>query len=205
VYAESDEVRIENVEVESLEQFMKEFSVIPDELREYMGKVEEVEIDDFVLLDIHLSEELQNYTNEICKKYEMDYMFVLSVFATESEFKSGAKCKNQVGKGYSVGIGQLNQNYIKWFSELTGIENFDIYNDKHNIEGSVAVLKFYRDYWKNNVEGISEEDLWFFTLNSYNMGINGYKSYVRNTGEISRHYDRKVLKNKTKLEVDGGM
>lgn len=188
----------DNEQLENLKRFIKEFSVIPKELREQIKEEEE-----FILLDIPLSEDLQKFCFETCKEYNMDYIFVLSVFATESEFKSYAKCKNQVGNGYSVGIGQLNENYTKWFSELTGIENFDVYNDKHNIEGSIAVLKFYRDYWKNNVDEISEEELWYFTLNSYNMGINGYKSYIRNTGETSRHYDRKVLKNKIKLENGG--
>lgn len=187
-----------NVDIENWEQFIKNFSVIPKELKEQMN-------DDFTLLNIPLAKDLQRFTYDTCKKYEMDYIFVLSVFATESEFKSGVKSKNQVGGGYSVGIGQLNQNYIKWFEELTGIEDFDIYNDKHNIEGSITVLKFYRDYWKNNVEGMSEEELWYFTLNSYNMGINGFKKYIRNTGNISRSYDRKVMKNKIKLEQDGGL
>jgi hypothetical protein len=191
-----------SVEIEKLEQFIKEFSVVPQEVREYVNN-EEVE-EEFVLLDIPLSKELQIYTYETCKKYEMDYIFVLSVFATESEFKSYDKSKNQVGGGYSIGIGQLNENYIKWFGELTKIEKFDIYNDKHNIEGSVAVLKFYRDYWIN--QGITDEDsLWFYTLGAYNMGIDGYKKYIRSTGEVSRHYDRKVMKNKIKLEQDGGL
>jgi hypothetical protein len=186
-----------NVEIKILEEFIKEFSILPQEIKEQMN-------DDFTLLNIPLAEDLQRFTYDTCKKYEMDYIFVLSVFATESEFKSGVKSKNQVGGGYSVGIGQLNQNYIKWFGELTKIEKFDIYNDKHNIEGSVAVLKFYRDYWIN--QGITDEDsLWYYTLGAYNMGIDGYKKYIKNTGEVSRHYDRKVMKNKIKLEQDGGL
>jgi hypothetical protein len=192
VYAES------NVEVgvENLEQFIQDFSVIPQAVKdEYYG--------DFVLLDIPLSEELQNYIFETSKKYDIDYMLIMSIFATESEFKSYNKSKNQVGGGSSIGIGQLNENYIKWFGELTSIENFDIYNDRNNIEGSIAVLKFYNDYWRNNAEGISEEELWFFTLNSYNMGIDGFKKYMKNTGKINREYDRKVLENKIKLEQGG--
>jgi hypothetical protein len=188
----------ENVEVENLEQFVDNFSIISEQVKEeYYG--------DFVLFNIPLSEELQFYTFEMSKKYDTDYMLVMSVFATESEFKSNTKSKNQVGGKSSVGIGQLNENYIEWFGELTGIKNFDIYDNRHNIEGSIAVLKFYNDYWKNNVEGISEEDLWYYALNSYNLGIEGFKKYVRNTGKISRSYDKKVLKNKIKLEMDGGI
>lgn len=183
------------VELENLEQFIKDFSVIPQGVKEEYYK-------NIILPNIPLSEDLQIFTYEICKKYRMDYIFVLSVFATESEFRSEVKSKNQIDGGYSVGIGQLNQNYIKWFSKLTNIENFDIYDNKHNIEGSIAVLKFYRDYWIN--QGITDEDnLWYYTLGAYNMGIEGYKKYVKNTGEVSRHYDRKVLKNKIKLEQGG--
>jgi hypothetical protein len=185
-----------NVEIENLEQFIDSFSIIPEEVKEFMES-------DFTLLNIDLSEELQRFTYDTCEKYDMDYMYVLSVMATESEFKSKAKSKNQVGGGHSISYMQLNNQYIEWYIELTGIKDFNIWNEKHNIEGGIAVLKFYRDYWKNNVEDISEEELWYFALNSYNMGINGFKSYVRDTGEISRHYDRKVMKNKIKLEQGG--
>jgi hypothetical protein len=187
-----------NIEVENLEQFLDSFSIIPQEVKEeYYG--------DFRLLSIPLSEDLQVYTFEMSKKYDMDYFYIMSVFLTESEFESGAKSKNQIGGGSSIGIGQLNENYIKWFSELTSIKDFDIYDDKDNIEGSIAVLKFYNDYWRNNIEEISEEELWYFSTNSYNLGIEGFKEYMRNTGKITRNYDRKVLKNKIKLEINGGM
>jgi hypothetical protein len=186
-----------NIEIKTLEQFIKEFSVIPEEIKEAY-------YEDFQLYDIPLSQELQEYTFEICKKYKIDYVFVLSVMQTESEFKSYDKCKNQVGGGYSVGLLQINDQYIDWYKELINVEDYDIYDDKQNIETGVAILRCYKNYWIKQ-EITDEDTLWCYVLNSYNMGIEGYKNYIKNTSEISRDYDKKTLKNKIKLEIDGGI
>lgn len=144
--------------------------------------------------DVPLSYKIQNYIKEICKTYEVDIETVLAIMKIESNFQQNLKTKNNIGGGYSIGLCQLNNNYIDWFSEITGIEDFDIDNIYHNIEGGIAVYKHYKNYWKN--QRYSGEELIIRTLNSYNMGLSGYQNYITRTGLISRSYDKKILKYK---------
>jgi hypothetical protein len=189
IYADS------GVEVEKLEQFLDNFSIIPEEIKEeYYG--------DFRLLSIPLNEELQTYIFETSKKYDESYMFVMAIMYTESSFNTKAKYKNQTDNYYSIGLMQLNERYIKEFKVLTGIEDFDIYNLKMNIEGGIAKISALREQWIER--GVtSDEDLFLAITNSYNKGFGAYKSDVSNRGFFSRDYDRKVIRNKIKLEQGG--
>jgi soluble lytic murein transglycosylase-like protein len=181
---------------EEQELFIKEWNGIPGELRVWMKDYEEEE---FKLLDIPLSAELQEYIYKMSKKYDMDYLFVLSVMMTESSFRVNVKNENIGSHGYSISLMQLNNQYIKWYKELTDDSQFDIWDAKDNIHAGILVLKYYRDYWIN--KGIDNEELLFnFVLNSYNMGITGFNNYIASTGNISRNYDEKVLENKIYLE-----
>lgn len=184
------------------ETFIQNWNSIPSELREMMVDEEEVIEEEFQVLNIPLSEELQRYTFEMCKKHQMDFTFVLSVMQTESSFRPEAKSKNQGSRGYSISYMQLNDQYIKWYKELTNNPKFNIWKAEDNILGGILVLKHYRDYWIN--QGIEDEDgLWYLTLNSYNCGVEGIKKIYKKTGVVSRNYDRKVLQNK--LEIEGGI
>jgi len=63
----------------------------------------------------------------------------------------------------------------------------------------IAGLKYYKNYWIE--QGVTDEEtLYFYILNSYNMGINGYISYIRITNQLSRSYDRLVSNYKFELE-----
>lgn len=150
--------------------------------------------------DIPLTDELQDYIREKCEQYDVNMENILAIIKTESDFEHDVKSKNQIGGNYSVGIMQLNANYIGWFGELTELnEEFDINNIYHNIEGGIAVWKFYKNYWEK--QGLSGDKLLIYSQNSYNMGIEGFKKYIKNTGSISRSYDRKVNRHKEDLIV----
>jgi hypothetical protein len=181
---------------EEQEVFIKEWSGIPRELREWMDGYEE---EKFQPMEIPLSLELQEYTYEMCKKYNVDYIFAMSIMRTESSFNIKAKCKNNTDNYYSRGLMQLNERYISEFVELTGIKDFNINNPLHNIEGGVAKLANLNRFWDKYE--LAEEDNWYAVTNSYNLGLNKYKKQVISRGNFfSREYDRKVMKNKEKLE-----
>lgn len=151
---------------------------------------------------IPLSNELQDYIRKTCKKYDVDMKIILGIMATESEFKHGVSSKNKGESGYSEGIMQLNtrsKKDIKWYGGLTGIKNFNPQNLKHNIEGGIAVYKFYRSYWEK--KGYTGSELLIRSLNTYNMGISNFSKYVKRTGNISRGYNRKVLKANKQLKL----
>jgi hypothetical protein len=186
----------DSTEVEKLEEFIDEFDVISEEVKEeyYEG---------FKFLDIPLSEELQLYTFNICKKYDESYMFIMAIIFTESTFQEDVKCKNKTDDLYSIGLMQLNERFIDTFKNLTGIKDFDINNPRHNIEGCIAMIHNLREQWSQY--DISDEDMLLAITNSYNLGFEKYKNAVMRKGFYSREYDRKVMKNKIKLETDGGI
>ena len=151
-----------------------------------------------VYYDILLQKELQDYIKQLCQKYEVNTEIILAIMKTESEFKHEISSLNQSEGGRSVGISQLNENYIDWYCKLTGINNFDITNIKNNIEGGVAVFKYYYDYWKQR--GYVGKELEIYALNSYNMGVQGYQNYLKRYGNISRSYDQKVFRNMEEIK-----
>jgi len=161
-----------------------------------LGQVDVPEINTYY--DVPLSHELQDYTREVCEEYDVDMEIILGIMKTESDFRHNVKLKNNVGGNYSVGICQLNNNYTNWFGELTELgDEFDINNIHHNILGGVLIYKFYRDYWEK--QGYRGNELNMHSLNSYNMGIQGFKNYKRKYNTISRSYDKKVLNYKYNL------
>ena len=148
--------------------------------------------------DVPLSHELQDYIREVCKEYDVDMEVMLGIMKTESDFRHNIKSKNNIGGNYSVGICQLNNNYTDWVGKLTGLnDEFDINNIHHNILGGVLVYQFYRDYWEK--QGYSGKELNIHILNSYNMGIQGFKNYKKKYSVTSRSYDKKVLNYKNNL------
>jgi len=163
-----------------------------------LGQVEEVELKVNTYYDVPLSYELQDYVREVCSEYDVDMEVILGIMNTESHFRHEASSNNNIGGKRSLGICQLNENYIDWFGELTGLEDlFDINNIYHNIEGGIATYKFYRDYWER--KGYEGEELRIRSLNTYNAGIVGYKKYINKYNTISRNYDKKVLDYKNNL------
>lgn len=155
--------------------------------------VEETECEN-IYYNVPLSYELQDFIRDKCKKYEVNMETILSIMFVESNFNKEAKSKNNIGGNCSVGIMQLNNNYVNWFAELTDIKDFNINNVYHNIEGGIAVYKNYRDYWEQ--KGYKDKKLEIYTLNSFNMGTRGYRNYISRTKNIRRSYDRKILNYK---------
>jgi hypothetical protein len=92
---------------------------------------------------------------------------------------------------------QLNENYIEWHGELTGLGNkFNINNIYHNIFAGILVYKSYRHDWE---WGYTGEELDIRSLNSYNMGTTRYVNYIRRTGTINWKYGREVMQYKKEV------
>jgi len=149
---------------------------------------------------IPISHELQDYIRETCEYYDADMKIILGIMATESSFRNEVESKNNNGKGYSVGIMQLNETYLNWYKELTGLgEEFNIHCVQHNILGGVLVYKNYQSQWI--AKGYEGDELERLTLLSYNRGVNGTKKYVSRYG-YSNSYITKVTKNKNNIEEE---
>lgn len=156
------------------------------------AETEEVYQDPVIYYDIPLDDDLQKYIYEITEEYDMDYTVVLAIIWTENNsFDVNAMHKNSNGT-VDMGLMQLNSKYKNWQAELAGINKceFNAYNPHHNIQAGVGILNYYKEYWLN--KGISEDQIFNHTVNSYNMGHAGFGKYVNKHKKTTRYYDQKV-------------
>lgn len=132
------------------------------------------------IYNVPLSDELQIYTQEVCKEYKVPFDLVIGVMFAESTFNQDAK------NGDCYGLMQVNAINAE---ELKSIGVYDLTDAKQNIKGGVYLLsKALRKY------DISE------ALIIYNWGESGAKEKL-NSGITSTDYTRTVLKYAAGLEV----
>ena len=133
-----------------------------------------------IIYNIPLSDELQIYTQEVCKEYKVPFDLVIGVMFVESTFNQSAR------NGNCYGLMQVNDINAK---ELKNIGVYDLTDAKQNIKSGVYLLsKALRKY------DISE------ALIVYNWGESGAKEKLNN-GITSTDYTRTVLKYAAGLEV----
>lgn len=83
--------------------------------------------------------------------------------------------------------------------EIEGENKYNAMDKFDNIRMGIAGLKFYKDYW--SMYNISEEDMFFYITNSYNMGIGNYTKYVKKNKTLSRAHSTRILEYKMGLEL----
>lgn len=129
------------------------------------------------LYDIGLSDELQQYTYDMCKKYDIvdKYDQVLAVMWQESNY-----IPDIISATDDYGLMQINKCNHEYLNEVLGVEDFlDPYS---NIECGVYLLSgLYEDYIDDHM-----------VLMAYNMGRGGAASKWEQ-GIYSSSYSRAVL------------
>lgn len=136
-----------------------------------------------VIYDVPLGSELQIFTQDVCKRYKVDYELVLAVIQVESGFNP--KAYNE--KTDCSGLMQIKGiNLPELIEELDVHYLFDPYE---NILGGTYLLS------KASVGYDTEHALMI-----YNCGLAGAKR-LWDSGIHSTDYTRKVLAAKEKLKV----
>lgn len=143
--------------------------------------------------DIPLSSYQQQYTQEVCEKYDLSYELILAIMYVESKFNPNAISYN----GTSHGIMQINSNTSPWIAKQMGIKKYDVYNFGHSVSLGIWYLDYLRNYWLK--QGYSDEECFNLMLLSYHKGINGCKNYVKQHG-LKSEYVNSIYKYKIKLE-----
>ena len=150
----------------------------------------------FVKYDIKLSENLQKYAYNMCKKYGVPYLVFLGLMRTESNFRSNAKSSTG-----DYGICQINISNLSYLKRKLGIT--DLFDPYQNIKAGAYWLSRYYKSWKDEASG---EELDLHVLNSYNWGEGNYRKYLKKGNDAySWHYGKKVLKYAAKIEKNGGL
>lgn len=138
--------------------------------------------DHYILYDIPLSKELQNYTQDVCEEYGVSYPLALAVMNRESRYQADA-----VSKTSDYGIMQINQGNHEWLEEELGIT--DWLDPEQNILAGVYVLSQFSEYEDPHQ-----------ILMSYNCGPTGAKRLWAD-GVYSTAYSRAVVEVLDGLEV----
>lgn len=115
------------------------------------------------------------------EEYQVPMEVILAVMRVESRFDPMATSSD----GRNYGLMQINQIHLDGLKD-----KMEILDIPKNVESGVSLLSSLME---------SEEDL-HYVLNSYNMGVTGYKNYVNQTGERTRAYSRTVLRFAEELE-----
>lgn len=148
----------------------------------------------YVYYDIPLNINEQEYLQNLCIQADLSYELVLAIVELESGYN-----KDLLSPTNDGGLFQINLGYADFYAQLANLENYDVYNFEDSCRMGIAGLKYYKNYWIE--QGVTDQEtLYFYILNSYNMGVNGYISYIRTTNQLSRSYDRLISKNKFELE-----
>ena len=131
--------------------------------------------------NIPLSKDVQEYTTEVCKRYDVDPKMVYAIIQIESNFKS-----NVVSSTNDYGLMQINQYNHQWLSET--LEITDFLDECSNIHAGVYMLKEASKY-ATDTHGI---------LMVYNLGIVKARRLWEN-GCTSTEYSDKVVQAMNEL------
>ena len=144
----------------------------------------------------NLTCEQQEYIQNLCWSNNLSYEYILAILKTESNYQIDAVSYD----GSSIGIMQIQKKYADSWADIIGLEEYDLFNFEDSIQLGIAVIVAYRTYWQE--QGITDQDsLFIYITNSYNCGIEGFKSYIRKNGTINRSYSNIILNYKTQLET----
>lgn len=184
------------------EKLHQELALANEELTEYkkiFSSFNEVGAEnvDYVFYDIPFSNVEQKYIQDLCNINNWSYELIIALIKVESNFDRAA-----ISKSNCLGLMQINNRYLDFYGNLAGIKVDNPYNFKNNIKLGISYLSYLREYWIS--KGITDDNsLYYYVLNSYNLGNTGYKEYVTETKNYSRTYDKKITKYKKQLEANG--
>lgn len=170
----SASIETKDVEIESSQPT----SEIVEETSEIIEQTTQIEV--FTIYNVPLSEDLQIYTQKVCKEYSVPFDMVIAIMYVESRFNQEAR------NGDCYGLMQVNAINAE---ELKSIGVYDLTDAKQNIKGGVYLLS--KALTKFDLSG---------ALIAYNCGESGAKEKL-NSGITSTDYTRKVLKYAANLKV----
>ena len=179
VYAAN--IKTEDAEIEISQPTSEIFELTSEITEETSETIEQTtQIESFVIYNIPLSEDLQIYTQEVCREYKVPVDMVIAVMYVESRFNQEAR------NGNCYGLMQVNAINAE---ELKSIGVYDLTDAKQNIKSGVYLLS--KALTKFDLSG---------ALIAYNCGESGAREKLNN-GITSTDYTRKVLKYAANLKV----
>jgi len=136
-----------------------------------------------------INTELTKFTYETCQAHNVPFDIVIAIGIVESDWRNLKSYRSNSNGSYDVGIFQLNSRYTDyyertfWYKE----EDFNPWNEYHNVEMAVMYLEHLYSYTKN----------WEDAVKAYNTGLHGLKKYP----ETAMAYLAKVANALNRIQV----
>jgi hypothetical protein len=163
----------------------------------HKNKVEDkVENKRYKIKDVNLDDSILDYIWNKANENDLSYTLILAMAKQESDLNKDKVNRNSNGTT-DRGLLQINSRSLKWLGELADIKNPNPMNDYHNVNMAIAYLVEERDFWRT--QGLSEEQVFFATVLTYNQGRGGATSYIRSHGWHSKYVEN-ILKYKGEFE-----
>ena len=142
----------------------------------------------------NLSIPQQEYIQNLCWNNDLSYEYILAIMKAESRYNINAISYDNSSKG----IMQVQEKYAKSWADMIGMGEYDLFNFEDNVKLGIAVLVNYRSFWQD--KGTTDETLFYYMTESYNLGIGGLQKYIKENGTVERGYSKTVLEYKCQLE-----
>lgn len=161
------------------------YTIENDILLRRLNEYEQSELEkQSVIYDIPLSEELQQYTYDLCKESGLDYKLVLAIMGQESSYK-----ENIISSTNDFGMMQINIVNHDWLAEALNINDF--LDAKQNIVAGLYLLMDLTSRYDNPHQ----------VLMAYNMGeYNAQKKWDK--GVLTSKYSRQVIEIANELKEE---
>ena len=185
-------------ELEIVEKPELQIEEIADDGTKELIVEEEVEDSKYVYYDVPLEKELQEHIQDLCIQEDIGFTLALSVAWRESEFNITAKNTSNSNGTYDEGLFQINSTNHIYFAEKFNLGKVNYLNPYENATVGIMHLG---DLKRRNKNKYSDEDLFVYILNCYNLGESRYNEYMEDKGGLyHREYDLDILNYKIKLE-----
>ena len=200
----STNVISEKVEVEPVSQIIEVGTKVVSTARYSQDRITAADLavdSGFVQYNIPLSTNLQKFTYNMCKKYNVPYEIFLGLMKVESNYRPAAYSST----GY--GICQINPANLSYFNGMFGTT--DLFDPYQCIQAGVYWLSRYYASWTRSYGGVDVDDeVDLHALNSYNWGDGRYRQYLAADSTrtaYSWHYGKKVLEYANQIKANGGL
>lgn len=137
----------------------------------------------YIYYDIPLSNELQEYTEDVCREYNIDEKLVFAIMGRESAYQPDV-----ISDTNDYGLMQINICNHEWMSEKLGITDF--LDPKSSILAGVYMLYTVRQYCETETQMIM----------CYKSGVNGARA-LWNQGIHSISYTDQIFERKDNLKI----
>lgn len=144
---------------------------------------------------IDLEDEILDYIWQVSIEKDLSYELILAFAKVESNFTANVRSKTS-----DSGMLQINIGTEKWISEQLGLEKYDLMDARTSIDFGVFYITYLRDQYRSR--GLSEEDVFYYTVTAYNRGIKGANKYIQRHG-MNVKYTERIIYYKDLYEQGG--